>query len=175
MNFGYIEGTDDTEETAGNNRGSLRILRKEAGEQAVDAMLNRLGYAPAKPGDEARRDACRRFLADSTRERVERYFAIDPLYLPLFEKNGDESGGDWSLLFGLAHAEHTKERSRVSVMRHLYNRESGPEGSRMNCFPFIRSDASEKSSSFAFLWRVFDRETDRVSGETKGHILFIPY
>jgi hypothetical protein len=158
-------------------KSALEESRVEA-TKAVDEILFRhdLTKVVGAPfTDEARRVKCRRMLTAATRETTEHSFAIDPFFIPLFETHSGENRDDWNLLFGVAHSETKGERSKTSVLRYLYTRESGPDGSRLNCFPFVQYDDSKESTSFAFLWRVFNRKKDLNTGETKGHILFIPY
>jgi hypothetical protein len=102
-------------------------------------------------------------------------FAVNPLWIPLYREESEGDSGEWSFLFGVAYGEHAPGRSRTSVLRYLYDREESPDGVRVNCFPFVQNDTLKTREKFSFLWRVFDRETDLKTGETKGHILFIPY
>lgn len=102
-------------------------------------------------------------------------FAVNPLWIPLYREESEGDSGEWSFLFGLAYGEHAPGRSRTSVLRYLYDREESPDGVRVNCFPFVQHDTLKTREKTSFLWRVFDRETDLKTGETKGHILFIPY
>ena len=160
-----------------HDRPARRKLDKDVASQRLEVVkvLTENGYATGDESDDALIAAIRELAKEHTVVTSKKSFEVDPIAIPLYRESEEDGTGDWSLLFGIAHGDKSPTHERTRVLRYLYDREKSPEGVRMNCFPFVQYDSLKTREKFAFLWRVFDRETNPATGETKGHILFIPY
>jgi hypothetical protein len=91
----------------------------------------------------------------------------------LFDYKGLEDDYKWDVLFWLADGERTKDKSRASVMKYFYRRESEGDTVKGMLFPFVTWKSAPGRSNFSFMWRVFD--ISQEEGKTSGHIMFIPW
>lgn len=141
----------------------------------VLALLRRQGAAPEVASVDGVKRALARLAAQRVRVDASRRYAVDPLGIRLYHEESDPSVASWTLLFGVGRGEVRDGYGRASVLGYLYTKETAPDGVRMNCFPFIQRDETTARRKVSFLGRVWNRETDRRTGEVRGHVLFVPY
>lgn len=143
--------------------------------ESMLALLRRREVAPAVETVDAMQASVVKLVAAHAHAKESYRFAVDPLWINLYHEEEEPGSSSWTFLFGLGHGEIRNGYGRSSVLSYLYTKEVAPDGVRMNCFPFIQCDETTTRRKVSFLWRVWNRETDRATGKVKGHVFFIPY
>ncbi|MBT3374760.1 MAG: hypothetical protein HN742_34175 [Lentisphaerae bacterium] len=135
----------------------------------VTDILKRHGVSLTDQQPETIRAALLAFAAENTELAQTTRLGIPLLYE--CERSGEKT--NWKVLFGALSGNRVSDRTRVSVLRHLYRRERNGDNVSRDFFPFCTWDSTPDRTRFSFLWRLLNYE--RNGGRRNGHLLFIPW